>query len=424
MLEEGEGLAGLEGLHPEAHLAQLDGHGVHVHAVEAVADDVAQGRAGGLGGRLLVARADGGEAPGDPVGGGDQEVAAPAGRVADLEAEDRALGIGLPGRLLEHRVQGGVEEAPDQGRGRVVAAGGLPLVTAGRLQLEARRVGVDLGVELQERLVDTPQLLRAEVLVVHGPADALLDREGERADAVQEVVVRQPGGREVGDRLGRPEEAPEGREPERRVAGVAAEAFHDEPQAPVEVGVPGATRPLGEPAEAARRVEAGVALPGRGLRLGVEEQVPVLGDEEEEEPVDEPEELAVVLLGRERPGAEPVAERAVGRVGEEAAPESRDRRLDPVAQAIEGARPLLPGRPRPALEPALPGLLALDARLVGEEPEEDEVGVDLALHHGLEVELDEGLASEARVVAEEAQPEAVRDEPPHVLRAPGQKLLD
>jgi len=71
---------------------------------------------------------------------------------------------------------------------------------------------------LEERLVDAAQLLGAEVPVVHRPADAVLGREGERPDRVEEVVVRQLGGREVGDRLGRPEEAPEGREPERRVA--------------------------------------------------------------------------------------------------------------------------------------------------------------------------------------------------------------
>ena len=41
-VEEGEGASGLEGFHPEADLAQLDGHGVEVYAVDAAADDVAQ----------------------------------------------------------------------------------------------------------------------------------------------------------------------------------------------------------------------------------------------------------------------------------------------------------------------------------------------------------------------------------------------
>ena len=77
-VEEGQGLAGLERLEPEADLAQLDRHRVDVDGVEAVADDVAQGRADGLGGRLLVAGADLRQALGDAVGGGDQEVAGAA----------------------------------------------------------------------------------------------------------------------------------------------------------------------------------------------------------------------------------------------------------------------------------------------------------------------------------------------------------
>ncbi len=51
VVEEGEGLAGLEGLHPQAHLAELDRHGVEVDPVEAVADDVAQRRRAGPRGR-------------------------------------------------------------------------------------------------------------------------------------------------------------------------------------------------------------------------------------------------------------------------------------------------------------------------------------------------------------------------------------
>ena len=40
---------------------------------------------------LVVAGADGGEPAGQAVGGGDEEVAAAAGRVADLQGEQGAL---------------------------------------------------------------------------------------------------------------------------------------------------------------------------------------------------------------------------------------------------------------------------------------------------------------------------------------------
>jgi hypothetical protein len=60
---------------------------------------------------------------------------------------------------------------------------------------------------------------------------------------------------------------------------------------------------------------------------------------------------------------------------------------------------------------------------VAEEPEEREVGVDLAVHHSREVELDVGLAGEALVVAEDAEAEAVREEAPEVALVPVQELL-
>ena len=49
--------------------------------------------ADGLGRGLLVAGADRGEALGDAVGGGDQEVAGARGRVEDLQVEDRPLRV-------------------------------------------------------------------------------------------------------------------------------------------------------------------------------------------------------------------------------------------------------------------------------------------------------------------------------------------
>jgi len=52
----------------------------------------------------------------------------------------------------------------------------------------------------------------------------------------------------------------------------------------------------------------------------------------------------------------------------------------------------LPGFLRPLFEPAKLSAFAFNAGLVQQEPEQREVGVEFALHHGLEVELDERLA--------------------------------
>ena len=70
------------------------------------------------------------------------------------------------------------------------------------------------------------------------------------------------------------------------------------------------------------------------------------------------------------------------------------------------------------------GLLALHPALVGDEPEEREVGVGLAVEDRLEVELDVGLPGERRVVAQDAQGQAVRDEAPETFRGAVEKLLD
>jgi hypothetical protein len=106
VVEEGKWLAGLERLHPQGHLAELDGHLVDIHAVDAPADHVTEGAAHRLGGRFLVACSDPGQAPGNAVGRGDEKVPATTGGIADLERQDGGLGIAGLGGLVEHRVEG------------------------------------------------------------------------------------------------------------------------------------------------------------------------------------------------------------------------------------------------------------------------------------------------------------------------------
>ncbi len=96
----------------------------------------------------------------------------------------------------------------------------------------------------------------------------------------------------------------------------------------------------------------------------------------------------------------------------------------PPAKLVEGARPLFLGGLRPLLEPAFGGSFRLDPRLVAQEPEQREVGVDLAGHHGFEVEFDKGLASQARVVAQDSQAAAVGEKAPEVIVGLVEELLD
>jgi hypothetical protein len=67
--------------------------------------------------------------------------------------------------------------------------------------------------------------------------------------------------------------------------------------------------------------------------------------------------------------------------------------------------------------------IGLEVGLVGEEPEDFEVGIRLAVEHGLQVELDEGLADEAFVVAQDAELKAVGDDAPQVSGGPIEEFL-
>ena len=85
---------------------------------------------------------------------------------------------------------------------------------------------------------------------------------------------------------------------------------------------------------------------------------------------------------------------------------------------------MLLGGLRPLLQPALGRAFGFDPRLVAQQPEQGEVGVDLAVHHRFEVELHVRLAGQAGVVAEDPQPAAVGQEAPEVVVRPVQELLD
>src|SRR5208283_4906711 len=87
VVEERERLAWLQGLHPKTDLAEFDGHRVEVYPKDATTNDVPLGMLNRRRARFVVAGADPGQVLGESVGGGDQEVAAAAGRVADLQIE-------------------------------------------------------------------------------------------------------------------------------------------------------------------------------------------------------------------------------------------------------------------------------------------------------------------------------------------------
>ena len=81
VVEEVERLAGVVGFQPEGHLAQFDGQGVQVHAVDTLTNHIAYGGAEGSGCGLLFTGADDGQLCGNAPSGGEQDVARAAGDV-------------------------------------------------------------------------------------------------------------------------------------------------------------------------------------------------------------------------------------------------------------------------------------------------------------------------------------------------------
>src|SRR5947209_16128570 len=97
-------------------------------------DHVAQGGAPVFWSRFLVASAHGGQAFGDAVSGGDQEMPTATGGIADFEIENGLLWVRLCTGFRQDRFQGRIEQTVDQAGGSIVAARGLALVTASNFQ--------------------------------------------------------------------------------------------------------------------------------------------------------------------------------------------------------------------------------------------------------------------------------------------------
>src|SRR6266487_1413096 len=181
------------------------------------------------------------------MGGSNEEVPTATGGIADFEIEDGFFRIGFNAGFIEDRVEGGVEQADDQAGGRVVAAGRLALVAAGRVEFEGRRIDMQDGVKFEQRFVDTAQLLWTEIAIVHDAARMSIAGEGERADGIEQVAIGDLAVCEVWNGLVREEKAIQGGQTKLRIATVASEFLHHEPKPGEEVGVARAKALLGQP---------------------------------------------------------------------------------------------------------------------------------------------------------------------------------
>ena len=153
-------------------------------------------------------------------------------------------------------------------------------------------------------------------------------------------------------------------------------------------------------------------------RLAVEGAI--LGHEQEDQPIDHAQELAVEVGERHLAGAQGVAQRGVLRVAGEAFAKDLQGPLDAATQVAEGAGALCGGECGPVLQPARVGTLGgtrIEARGVHDEPEQDEVSIDLASEHGLGVELEKGLPRQGLIVTQDAQAQPIGHDGPEVAGA-------
>ena len=152
----------------------------------------------------------------------------------------------------------------------------------------------------------------------------------------------------------------------------------------------------------------------------------VIGHEQEDQAIDHAQELTVEIGQRYLASAQRVTQYSVLGVTGKPLSQNLKRPFDTDAQVAQGAGALLLGLLGPLLQPGALGPVGLvrgEARCVGREPEQDEVGINLAGEHGLEVELQERLAREGLVVAQDAQTHAVHDDGPEMAWAAVDELL-
>ena len=201
VVDKGQGPVGGVGLQPQRGFGQGNGHGVFVHAINAVADDIAQGVAvvGGRGGATHGGGAQLGHFIGQTAGGGQQKVPAATGWVAHGQFQQGLHGVGGVGLygVCNHGVERALDELLHQAVGCVVAAGELARVAFVRCLVliahkgQAGGVGLAqvlvVGHQLQQAFIHAAQFFSTHVAVVHA----------RQAGGLAEVAQLEHGGQQV-----------------------------------------------------------------------------------------------------------------------------------------------------------------------------------------------------------------------------------
>ena len=357
-----------------------------------------------------------GAAPRHPVGqspaSGHQKVGRAAGGIANSQVQQ-----GLGGRLARqashgldhHWLQSRIEQTLHQAIGRVVAAAGFPFVAGGGEDQELGPAGVrqiDLRFQLQQLLVNTAQFLGTQALEIDGADLARHLLTGEVAQGQQERLVGETGRIQL---LGEfaVEQPTEGREVQGGGFAGLPQGAEEEQQALVEVVFIATSHGFSQATQPADRVIAVIEIPILFQSVIGKQQAPILGHQQEQQPVHQPQQLVIEL-----PFAEVFLPQGgdQGRVEEEALAQCLESLFHPNPQVLQG--PL--GDTVEVLSPFLKQALGrLCARLhpepaaMQQPPQQAERGKFASREDPLQIEAEVGLAGEADIVPQEPQFQSV-----------------
>lgn len=316
-----------------------------------------------------------------------------------------------------------LDEGLDEFVGGVVGAGGGAGVALGKGEVPFAFDEGDLGLELQQALIDGAKLLDIERAVIdpHELAGDGISEQGELAEGaekggvVEGTFLQRPkgaGAEEVTTKrsdaeleaatgfIDKTEEGDEG-EPGIVVAGVGEAGF------------------LSKTAQASEGVAKIVDVAQAFVGAGHEREATLFNDHEEEEAVDEPKQVGV-KIHREAfagVGSSAIPQGLVRRVAQEAVGDFFDDFLHGTAQAVANAGAGVEGVLMVNLDGSLGNGVLFNRQAGGVEQtvEQRKVGEEFLGENAVEVELDEGEFDKAGGIAEEANLAAVGDDAVEVL---------
>ena len=153
---------------------------------------------------------------------------------------------------------------------------------------------------------------------------------------------------------------------------------------------------------------------GEGLRIRIRPERPaVFRHKEQQEAVDQPQQLAVVILFVQFPAAQFLFEFMICRMLQKSGTQCLDGVGHPLTEFIQGAHAAVRGEFCPLFQQAV--LKVFKAAFMTDQPEQTEIGKEITVKHGFQVEFEIGLAGKHHGIPQDAQLQPVGQDPPEAV---------